>query len=107
MDVLEQTLVFCEQTEAAINAAHDENWELSQAIINDRDKLIKEKLSMDFSLLETEIQEKLRTNLETLNKLNSELIKLALTSKNEVMTQKSTLVKNKEKINTYLDNALK
>jgi len=107
MDALNDTLHFCEQTKDAIKAARNGDWELSQSIINDRDKHLTKQLSMEFSHLSIEIQQKLRSNLEILEKLNTELIELATTSQKEIIDKKSAIIKSKSAINKYLDNALK
>ena len=107
MDVLNDSIHFCEQTKAAIKAAHDDDWELSQSIINDRDKRLTKQLSIEFSLLPIETQQELRSHLETLEKLNTELVELAITSQKEIIDKKSAMFKNKSAINKYLDNAVK
>jgi len=107
MDVLDHSLHFCEQTKTAINAARNGDWELSQSIINDRDQHLKKELSIDFSQLPDETQQKLYSNLKILEQLNTELVEFVMASKKDVTDQKSSLAKNKNAINQYLDNALK
>jgi len=73
MDELKHIQKFCQQTKQAITFAHNGDWERSQSIITERDNKLSAVLSIDFSRLPADTQQQFRTQLEQLEKLNTEL----------------------------------
>lgn len=106
MNIIELANDACKLTQAAIQAAQDEDWEKSQSMILKRDQTLSE-LPDNFSSLAHDKQLELRVILESVDKLNSEFIIFVNSNREQLMKKKSDINKNMQAINNYLDHAIK
>lgn len=105
MGIVEASKLLCELTQQAITACHNDDWNLTRSLIDQRDQQLAVVLSEDTSVLPEKSKYALREALEKLALLNTELSQLTIASRDQLNDRKSELEKNKKAINSYLDNA--
>ena len=105
MDTVEISRRLCELTQQAIIACHNDDWQLTRSLIDQRDRQLSVVLSKDTSDLSEKSKYALREALEKLASLNTELSQLTISSRDQLKNRKSELERNVKAINSYLDNA--
>lgn len=102
--LLEDITKAIELTRSAIKCAEDDDWNQAQSIIKQREaKLVN--LPDDYSAYSEQQQISLREQLEKLDTLNTQFLSFVNHSRDEVMQLKSSLSKNRDAINQYLDHS--
>ena len=92
-----------ELTRSAIKSAEQSDWNQAQSFIKQREvKLVN--LPDDYSAYSEQQQISLREQLEQLDTLNTQFLYFVNHSRDEVMQLKSSLSKNRDAINQYLDH---
>ena len=105
MNPVEKSRQLCELTQQAITACKNKDWQLTQALIDQRDQQLNEVLTQDTETLPEQGKYALRENLEQLALLNIRLSQLTTASRDQLGNEKFELERNAKAINSYLDNS--
>lgn len=102
--LLENITRATELTRSAVESAENNDWNQAQSFIQQRQDALK-NLPGNYLDYSEEQQNSIRSQLQQLDSMNTHFLSFVNHSRDEVMQLKSSLSKNRDAINQYLNHA--